>query len=452
METEGNAPTILVVDDDPITRRVLTEMLQTSGYRVTAAEDGQAAWEVLQTAAIDVLLTDLFMPRLDGMELLRQLEDRRDRPAVILLTAYGSLESAVEATRLGAYGYLAKPIDEPRVLHLVGKALAERRLQAENRRLQQELWGRGGLDQLIGESAPIRALRRQIEDLADSEVRVLILGQSGTGKEVVARALHAVSPRRARPFLAINCGGLSETLLESELFGHVRGAFTGAVAARPGVLPSARGGTLLLDEIGEMPLAMQMKLLRALEAGVIRPVGAEQEVPIDVRVLAATHRDLATEVAARRFREDLYYRLNVVTLSVPALAERRDDIPRLAQHFLIQACAKIQRTPPRFTRPALDRLQDYRWPGNVRELRNIVERALALAHGAEITASHLPPHLGAARPTPDSPRGALALAEIERQAIRQALQRAAGNRAAAARLLQISERSLYRKLQRDRVA
>jgi two-component system, NtrC family, response regulator AtoC len=439
---------ILVADDVPISRHATASILETAGYRVTATEDGQAAWEVLQTMSTDVLITDLVMPRLDGMDLLRLLDTLPERPACILLTVFGTLESAVQATKLGAYGYLAKPPQADRILHIVGKALEERQAEQERQRLQRESWGRAGLDQLLGESALIRALRRLIEDLADSEVRVLVLGKSGTGKERVARALHAVSPRRDRPFMAINCGGLSAPLLESELFGHVRGAFTGAVADRPGMLVAAQGGTLFLDEIGEMPLPMQVALLRALEQGVVRPVGAERETRIDVRVIAATNRDLPAEVAAGRFREDLYYRLNVVTLTVPALAERPDDIPLLAQHFLAQVCAQTQRPPLRLTNRAMDLLKAYAWPGNVRELHNVLERACVLAQGPEITPQYLPPHFLGLRAL-GRHRAALAPMDLESlkwHAIRQALALSHGNRAAAARLLEISERSLYRKL------
>jgi two-component system, NtrC family, response regulator AtoC len=444
---------ILVVDDDPVSREVVKDTLEKAGYRISMAQDGQEAWEFVQKTPVDLVVSDLFMPRLDGLDLLRLFESLRGHPSVIIVTAFGTLDSAVEATKLGAYGYLGKPINVNSLLHLVGKAIEERRLVQDNERLQRQLKGQYGIEQILGQSQQIREIRRLIEDLATSDVRVLILGKSGTGKELVARAIHAVSPRRPRPFVAINCGGLTETLLESELFGHARGAFTGAVSARTGLIQAAEGGTLFLDEIGDMPPALQVKLLRMLEEGSVRPVGADREVKVDVRVIAATNRDLQTEVEQGRFREDLYYRINVIALTLPSLADRREDIPILAQYFLAQALVQTKRKPLRFTPEALDVLQGYAWPGNVRELRNVIERAVAVARGAEIAPKHFPATMCPERPLEAHPwwRGELALAEIEREAIRHALQQVHGNRAAAARLLQISERSLYRKLERHQL-
>ncbi len=445
---------ILVVDDDDSGRELAATILEGAGHSAAVAKDGREAWAAIQADPPDLVLTDLVMPGMSGTELLQAVNETPEPPPVVLMTAFGTLDSAVEATKLGAYGYLAKPLTRDRLLHLVGRALEERRLQSENRRLLRELTTRNGeLAQLIGESRAIREIRRLIQQLAASESTVLILGKSGTGKELCARAMHGVSRRRARPFVPVNCGGLSETLLESELFGHVRGAFTGAVASKRGLLQEADGGTLFLDEIGEMPAPLQVKLLRALEGGEVRPVGGERGARVDLRVIAATNRDLKAAVAEGQFREDLYYRINVICVTMPDLAERRDDIPLLACHFLAKSCAAAGRRPLRVAPAAMDLLQSHGWPGNVRELRNVMERAVALASGDELRPQHLPPDIRSAR-LPALPAwlgGATTLAAIERHAIAHALELARGNRAAAARALGISERSLYRKLDRHQL-
>jgi DNA-binding NtrC family response regulator len=399
---------------------------------------------------VDLVISDLAMPRLDGMGLLRAVGDLPEPPSVILATGFASLDSAVEATKLGAYGYLTKPVSADRLCHLVGRALEERHLQRENRRLQRELAGRYGLDQIVGQSPQIREILRLVEELATSEATILLLGKSGTGKEMVARAIHGLSHRRERPFVAVNCGGLSETLLESELFGHVRGAFTGAVASKRGLVQAADGGTLFLDEIGEMSQALQVKMLRTLQDGEVRPLGTDRNTKVDIRVITATNRDLQRAMADGRFREDLYYRINVISMKLPDLAERREDIPLLARHFLEQECARGRRKPVRIAPEAMDLMQAYGWPGNVRELRNVIERALALARGAEIRPVHLPPEIRSQDPIVGASwwKGETALADLERLAILHALREARGNRAVAARLLRISERSLYRKLDR----
>ena len=444
---------ILAVEDDVHSRSLIEEILQDAGYRVSTAADGQEALEALQGSPADLVVSDLLMPRMGGMEVLRRVQDLPEPPSVILLTAHASLDSAVEATKLGAYGFLTKPIDADRLCHLVGKALEERRLRDENLRLQRELSGRYGPDQIVGESPQMADVRRLIQDLADSDAPVLLLGRSGTGKEVVARAIHELSRRKAAAFVPVNCGGLSETLLESELFGHVRGAFTGAVAARRGLIQEADHGVLFLDEIGEMSAALQVKLLRTLEDGEVRPVGSERPTKVDVRVIAATNRDLRKAVAEGGFREDLYYRINVISLTLPDLAARRGDIPSLAHHFLRQACARAGRPPLRFAPASMDLLQSYQWPGNVRELRNVVERAVAIVHGSEIRPPHLPPDIRAVDPIVGASwwRGEMTLADVERQAILHALKRTRGNRAETARLLGISERSLYRRLDRHKL-
>jgi two-component system response regulator PilR (NtrC family) len=415
--------------------------------------DGREAWEFLQGHAIDLLVSDLRMPGMDGIALLHAVADLPEPPAVILATAFASLDSAIEATKLGAYGYLTKPITAEALAHLAQKALEERRLQRENRRLQRELAGRYGLDQLVGESLPMREILRLVEEVATSDAPVLLLGKSGTGKEMVARAIHGLSRRRAQPFVAVNCGGLSETLLDSELFGHVRGAFTGAVGTKRGLVQAADRGTLFLDEIGEMSPQLQVKLLRTLQDGEVRPLGSERSAAADIRIIAATNRDLRRAMAEGQFREDLYYRINVVSMTLPDLAQRREDIPLLARYFLDQECARAGHKPMRIAPETMDLLQGYGWPGNVRELRNVIQRAVALAPGAEVQPHHLPPEVRAVDPVVAAPwwRGETGLMAVERQAILHALKLARGNRVEAARLLRISERSLYRRLDRHKL-
>jgi DNA-binding NtrC family response regulator len=342
-ETKGGQ--VLVIDDEPISRTVLRKLLEGAGYQVATVADGQAGYEHIQTTPVDVVVSDLVMPDVDGLELLRRLAAVTNAPPVILISAHPSIDSAVLATKLGVYDYLEKPVDPQRLLHLTGRALKERRLFLENQQLQRQLSGGYGVHRILGDSPQIRSIRRLIEGLAASDVRVLILGPSGTGKELVAQAVHAVSGRRQRPFVAINCAGLPETLLESELFGHVRGAFTGADGARLGLVQAANTGTLFLDEIGDMTPGLQVRMLRLLEAGIIRQLGSNRETPVDVRVIAATHRNLARAVAEGHFREDLYYRINVFSLTMPALADRREDIPVLAQHFLTEASLQAKRAP-----------------------------------------------------------------------------------------------------------
>jgi DNA-binding NtrC family response regulator len=358
------------------------------------------------------------------------------------MTAFASLETAIEAMRRGAYDYLTKPFKLAEASHAIRRALDDRRLRQENARLRDEVARQHGLDRFIGQSRAMQAALEQIRAVADSDSAVLLLGESGTGKELAARALHWHSARRAGPFVAVNCAAMPEALLESELFGHEKGAFTGAHRKRPGLFAEAHGGTLFLDEVGDVPVALQGKLLRALQDKAVRPVGAERSVQLDLRVIAATNRDLAAHVHAGKFREDLYYRLAVIPIRLPALRERPEDIPLLAEHFLAAAASRLGKPLTSFSAEAMQWLRGHRWPGNVRELENIVERAAALAAGPEIGLDDLgieftlTPGVPSTRPTLD---------EVERQYIRRVLTEVRGDKSAAARILGVSVRTLQRK-------
>ncbi|HEY7678041.1 MAG TPA: sigma-54 dependent transcriptional regulator [Candidatus Methylomirabilis sp.] len=437
-----SAPAILVVDDDAASRALAAEILESHGHAVAAVPDGSAALDRLAAYPCDLILADMRMPGLDGMGLLQALARNGRHPPVIIATAYATIEHAVEAVKAGAYGYITKPFRPDHLARLVAKALEEEWLRRENDLLRRELHGRWRLENLIGRSPAMRALYRMVGVAAEAEGAVLLLGESGTGKEVVARAIHARSARRGGPFVAVNCAGIPEGLLESELFGHVRGAFTGAVREKAGLFQAAEGGTLFLDEVGDAPPSLQAKLLRALETREVRPVGGTQAERVDVRVIAATHADLPEAIRAGRFREDLYYRLNVIPIELPPLAGRREDIPLLAQHFLERTNARQRRDVRAIAPEALQRLLEHAWPGNVRELENAIERAVALAEGDAIRPEHLPPHVRDAPPPP----AAGTLADLIAHAMQRALTETGGNRRAAARLLGIPERTFYRKL------
>ncbi len=435
--------TILVVDDDPAHRESTVAILRASGYTVAAAESGQAALDYLAAHPCDLILSELRMPHLDGMGLLQSLELKGPHPPIIIMTTYASVEEAVEAVKSGAYGYITKPCGAKRLLHLVSKVLEEQRLRRENDLLRRELHAQWRCEDLIGRSPAMQAVFRMVGIAAESDGTVLLLGESGTGKELVARAIHTRSARRSGPFVALNCAGIPEGLLESELFGHVRGAFTGAVRDKVGLYQAARGGTLFLDEIGDAPISLQVKLLRTLENHEVRPVGSTRAERVDVRVIAATNADLAEALHAGRLRKDLYYRLNVIAIELPRLADRAEDIPLLAEHFLARANARQRRSVSAIAPEALRSLLDRPWPGNVRELENAIERAVALADGDTIGLHHLPP---------DERRNATvapangSLADLIASAIRKALAETGGNRRAAARLLGMPERTFYRRL------
>jgi two-component system, NtrC family, response regulator HydG len=436
---------VLVVDDQKNMRATTALVLRQAGYEVAQAEDGAVAIQRLQGEAFDVVLTDLRMGALDGMEVLRSALEASPSTQVIVMTAYGTIESAVEAIRRGANDYLSKPFKEEELLLRVAKALEKRRLLGEVSLLAGEFRERYGVGSIVGRSAILRELLDRVVRVAPTDATVLITGESGTGKELVARALHSASRRAQKPFIPVNCAAITETLLESELFGHAKGAFTGAVRARRGLFEEANGGTLFIDEIGETAPGFQAKLLRVLQDGEIRRVGESAPLRVDVRVVAATNQDLKKAIAERRFREDLFYRLNVVPLRLPPLRERTEDIPPLAAHFLARY---NQRTGARKTLApeALGKLSVHAWPGNVRELENMIEQSAALSPGAEIRAADI--LLEGPPPEPGGLTLAGAVEAAERRSIEAALLRCGGDLGRVALELGVSSTTLWRKMKR----
>jgi DNA-binding NtrC family response regulator len=438
---------LLVVDDEPSARTTLALLLRKRGHRVTEAEAVADATKRLAEEVFDVVVTDLRMPDGDGLDVLQAARAQADAPDVILLTAYAEWKSAKDAIRLGALDYFEKGQEPEELYRRIDNALAGRALRRENENLRAQLRERYGLPGLIAQSPALHAVLDLVERVAPTDATVLIQGESGTGKEVIAKAIHHASARAARPFVAVNCGAVPETLLESELFGYVRGAFTGAAVSKLGLFEEADGGTLFLDEIAEMPAALQVKLLRALQSGEVRRLGATQAATIDVRVLAATNGDLAARIAHGSFREDLFYRLNVIQMVLPPLRDRREDIPALAEHFLARAAAKLGRTL-RLSPSAIERLLRYPWPGNVRELENAIERAAILARTEAVEPDDLPPHVSAGLqlgPSPGLPQQ-ITLAEAERAHILTTLERFGRNHSGAAEALGIGRTTLWRKL------
>jgi DNA-binding NtrC family response regulator len=444
--------TILVVDDEPSARTTLALLLRKRSHHVIEADGVGSAVKVLTEEAFDVIVTDLRMPDGNGLDVLRAAKAHCPEADVILLTAYAGWESAKEAIQLGAFDYFEKGREPDELLHRIDKALREKALQRENANLRAQVRDRYGVPGLIAGSAQMAQVLDFVQRVAPTDATVLIQGESGTGKEVIAKAIHHASARARGPFVAINCGALPEALLESEIFGHVKGAFTGASANKKGLFEEAGRGTLLLDEIGEMAASLQVKLLRALQSGEIRPVGSTQAITVDVRVIAATNRDLEQLVHQGAFREDLFYRLNVIPLLLPALRERREDIPLLAEHFLARAGQRLGR-PLRMSPAAMDRLLRYPWPGNVRELENAIERSAILARQEVIEADDLPPHVRgdiALGPAPSLEREQT-LAQSERAHIIRTLERCGWNHSRAAETLGIGRTTLWRKLKEYRI-
>ena len=443
--------TLLVADDDPGLRESLERTLTREGYRVVLASDGRAALERVQAGGVDLIVTDLRMPGLTGLELLRAAKAIMPDVDVILLTAFGTVEEAVKAMKDGAYDFLTKPFRREQLIKLVDKALERRDLIEQNKALKKQLEDIRAKGQMIGSSPSFRRMLTLVEQVADSSATILIQGESGAGKELVARTVHERSGRRNGPFVAVNCAALPETLLESELFGYEKGAFTGAAGRKDGRFELANGGTLFLDEVADLSLVTQPKILRMLQEGEFERLGGTRTIQVDVRIVAATNQDLADMVKERRFREDLYYRLNVITVRVPPLRERHEDIRLLAQHYLRVYAAKNGRTLDGFSNEALERLESYAWPGNVRELENLIERTVLLARKDRIDAEDLPEEVaGVKRP----PRDAILelvgtpLADIEQRLLDETLRITGGNKTQAAKLLGIDVRTVARKLER----
>jgi two-component system response regulator HydG len=459
--------TVLVVDDEKSNLETLERIFARERFRVLVGSSGQEALELLRVHHVHVVLTDVMMPGMSGVDLLRSIKSVSPEVEVVLMTAYGTVELAVQAMKEGAYDFVEKPLKRMQIVKTVGKAAETRLLRAEKRALEQELEVyrlqaydraeeaagkvRGEPVEIVGNSAVLRETLEVAFQAAPSTATILILGESGTGKELVARATHGRSKRASGPFVAVNCAAIPDTMMEAELFGHEKGAFTGAVQRRAGRFAQADGGTLFLDEIGELSPALQVKLLRVLQDGTFEPLGGKTQ-RTDVRIIAATNKDLRAEVDSGSFREDLYYRLNVIPIHIPALRERREDVPLLADHFLARYVAKNDKEIKGITRRALDRLVDFAWPGNVRELENAVERAVVLAREEVLDTVDFPPHVvdeaAASAERISFPIGT-PLEEVERRMIRETLRHTRGDKRLAAGLLGIATRTIYRKLEAE---
>jgi two-component system NtrC family response regulator len=441
---------ILIVDDEKNYLVVLEALLAESGYEVFTAQSGSQALALAAEEEPELVITDMRMPQMTGLELIQRLKESFSDILVIVMTAYGTVENAVEAMKAGATDYITKPFENTELLLTVQKALKMRRLLAQNRLLKEEIKGFG---EIIGDSKAMRQVYELVDKVAATRATVLLTGESGTGKELIARAIHARSPRAEEPFVAVNCMALTETLLESELFGHEKGAFTGAASRRKGRFEGAHGGTLFLDEVGEMGPALQVKLLRVLQERTFERVGGNQPVKVDVRIVAATNRDLGQAVEAGEFREDLFYRLNVVRVDLPPLSQRKDDLPALVAHFVKKYAAEVGRAAPQVSQEAMQVIYQHPWPGNVRELENAIERAVILA-GDQITPADLPLEMRASREAAgegELPSGLSlnqALEDLERRMIRRALEKAGGVAAHAAEALGLTKSNLAYKLKK----
>jgi two-component system response regulator AtoC len=443
---------VLVVDDEENQRLVLRTLLKRQGYEVETAASGEEALTLVDTFGPDVVLTDVRMPKMGGLDLLATLQAKGNEATVIVMSAYGNVDDALEAIKAGAYDYVQKPFKHDEIVLTLRKAEEREALRRENRALREEIRKEHQFEQILAKSQSMQDIFRTIAKIADYKTTVLISGESGTGKELVARALHRRSSRRAGNFVAVNCGAIPENLLESELFGHKKGAFTDATNDRRGLFEEADGGTLFLDEIGELPTALQVKLLRVLQDEMIRRVGDSRDLKVDVRIIAATHRDLAAEVKAARFREDLFYRLNVLPILVPPLRTRREDIALLIDHFVARNNARLGTQIRGVDTEARRLLVEYSWPGNVRELENTIERAMVLSEGDLLVAADLPDRIREVRDPVQVQltTGELSIKKttrvIEETLIRRALQKTKGNRTRAAEVLELSHRALLYKI------
>jgi len=444
---------VLIVDDDQSMVETLTKVMTRRGFSVTWKTSAPEALKVLDEQDFDVVVTDLHMEGMNGLDFCERLTANRPDVPVVMITAFGSLDSAVSAIRVGAYDFITKPFDVEALRLTLSRAIQHRRLRDEVKRLQQVVSDARGLDPMVGASSAVQKLKELIDRVACTDAALLITGESGTGKELVARAVHQRSHSSTGAFVAINCAAIPEALLESELFGHVKGAFTDARAPRQGLFLKANGGTLFLDEIGEMPLGMQPKLLRALQEKTVRPIGGDIEIPYDARIITASNRDLETEVIERRFREDLFYRINVLRIDVPALRVRGNDVLFLAQHFIKQFSQQTSKGVVGLSPTVAEKLMAYTWPGNIRELQNCIERAVAFTRFGELTVDDLPERIRNYRSTDLSipgvgPQEVLTMDEVERRYITRVLKQLDGNKTMAAEVLGLDRRTLYRKLER----
>jgi two-component system response regulator HydG len=449
-QIEGaNFLNLLIIDDERAIREVCREVAQSLGFNTCVADSAEHAYRMLESQNIDVVLLDLKLPGAGGLEALHQIRERRPDAAVVVVTGYGTVQSAVQAMKNGAYDYVTKPFSMEELKMLLDRVAGHLKLKTENRILREKVKSKQGFGGIVGRATEMEKLYRIIAKAAHSSHPVLILGESGTGKEMVARSIHFSGPFRDKPFIPVDCGSLVPTLIESELFGYVKGAFTGAIQAKDGLLAIAEGGTVFLDEVGELPVDLQAKLLRSIQEKEIRPVGSTRRIPINVRILAATNRDLEHAVAQGTFRRDLYFRLNVLSLKIPPLRERRQDIPLLTEHILerMYRASGKERT---LSDDAMKAMLAYDWPGNVRELENCLERACALTTGPVIHAADLPTSIHSARivspENGDSSSKILPMAELEKQTILTTISQLNGDKLLAARLLGIGKTTLYRKL------
>jgi two-component system response regulator HydG len=442
---------VLIIDDDETMRNVLEAELSQRGFRASSRASGDEGLALLAAEEFDVVLTDVNMPGMTGVDLCQRIVSNREDLPVVVMTAFGNVETAVLAIRAGAYDFVMKPFNVADLVQTLERAEKHRALREEVRRLRRAVDDARGFDKIVGTSAPMQRVYDLVGRVADSETNVLITGESGTGKELIARAVHERSQRSAGPFVAINCAAMPEPLLESELFGHVKGAFTDARQARSGLVLQATKGTLFLDEIGDMPPGVQAKLLRVLQERTVRPVGGDAVIPFDVRLITATNRDLESEVDEKRFREDLFYRINVVRIHLPPLRSRAADILPLAQHYLTRYATQGKRSVTGMTAAAAEKLMSYPWPGNVRELQNCMERAVALAVVDQIGVDDLPEKIRTFKATrvvidSDDPSDFLPMDEVERRYVLRVLEAVGGNKTTAAQILGFDRRTLYRKL------